>query len=121
MKTILVVDDEEAIRLLFQEELTEAGYRVVLAKDGPEALAQLERERPDCMTLDIKMPGMDGIDLLRQVRDRYRDLPIIICSAYGEFRRDFSAWASDAFLTKSSDLGELKSKIQELLEPRGPG
>lgn len=121
MKTILVVDDEEAIRLLFQEELTEAGYRVLVAKDGPEALAQLDRERPDCITLDIKMPGMDGIDLLRQIREHHRDLPIIICSAYGDFRRDFGAWASDAFITKSSDLSELKAKIQELLELRGAG
>lgn len=115
MKTILVVDDEEAIRLLYQEELEEAGYRVRVAADAQEALRLTQEARPDLMTVDIKMPGMDGIELLRRVREIHRDLPIIICSAYGDFRRDFGTWASDAYLTKSSDLSELKAKIRELL------
>ena len=115
MKTILVVDDEEAIRLLYQEELREAGYRVELASDGHSALGMVQRSRPDLMTIDIKMPGMDGIELLRQVREIHRDLPIIICTAYGDFKLDFGTWASDAYLTKSADLAELKAKIRELL------
>lgn len=115
MKRILVVDDEEAIRLLYREELQEAGYQVVLAADGDEALRMVQRDRPDLMTVDIKMPGMDGIELLRRVREIYRDLPIIICTAYGDFKLDFGTWASDAYLTKSADLAELKGKIHELL------
>ncbi len=115
MRTILVVDDEEAIRLLYQEELREAGYRVNVAASGEEALRMVHQARPDLMTIDIKMPGMDGIDLLRRVRELYRDLPIIICTAYGNFKLDFGTWASDAYLTKSADLTELKRKIQELL------
>lgn len=115
MRKILVVDDEEAIRLLYREELREAGYEVEVAADGLEALQMVRQARPDLMTIDIKMPGMDGIELLRCVREMYRDLPIIICTAYGEFRRDFSTWASDAYITKSADLGELKAKIRELL------
>jgi CheY-like chemotaxis protein len=115
MKRILVVDDEEAIRLLYKEELTEAGYHVDLAGDGLEALRKLEQARPDLMTIDLRMPGMDGIELLSRVRATYRDLPIIICTAYGDFKSDFGTWASDAFLTKSSDLQELKAKIGELL------
>jgi CheY-like chemotaxis protein len=115
MKRILVVDDEEAIRLLYREELEEAGYRVDVAADGYEALRMVQQSRPDLMTIDIKMPGMDGIELLRRVRETFRDLPIIICTAYGDFKLDFGTWASDAYLTKSADLAELKGKIHELL------
>jgi CheY-like chemotaxis protein len=116
MKRILVVDDEEAIRLLYQEELGEAGYKVDLAADGSEALRRIEQVRPDLMTIDLRMPGMDGIELIGRVRAMYRDLPIVICTAYGDFKSDFGTWASDAFLTKSADLQELKAKIHELLE-----
>jgi len=115
MKKILVVDDEEAIRLLYKEELTEAGYQVDVAKDGAEALGKLQQARPDLMTIDLRMPGMDGIELLSQVRALHRDLPIIISTAYGDLRREFGTWASDAYVTKSADLGELKTKIAELL------
>lgn len=119
MRHILVVDDEAAIRLLYQEELQEAGYQVTVAADGDEALRLVQQDRPDLMTVDIKMPGMDGIDLLRRVREIYRDLPIIICTAYGDFKYDFGTWASDAYLTKSADLAELKGKIRELLGAEG--
>jgi CheY-like chemotaxis protein len=115
MKRILVVDDEEAIRLLYREELAEAGYQVDLAADGIEALRMVEQSRPDLMTIDLRMPGMDGIELLAKVRAKHRDLPIIICSAYGDMKRDFGTWASDAFITKSADVQELKVKIGELL------
>jgi two-component system response regulator (stage 0 sporulation protein F) len=115
MKRILVVDDEEAIRELYREELVEAGYQVDVAPDGLRALEMVEQAPPDLMTIDIKMPGMDGIELLRRVRQIHRNLPIIICTAYGDFRRDFGTWASDAYLTKSADLAELKSRVQEFL------
>jgi CheY-like chemotaxis protein len=115
MKTILVVDDEEDIRLLYQEELSEAGYKVEVAADGSEALRRMHQSRPDLVTIDIKMPGMDGIELLRRVREIHRDLPIIICTAYGDFKLDFGTWASDAYLTKSADLAELKRQVRELL------
>lgn len=115
MKRILVVDDEEAIRMLYKEELSDSGYDVDCAVDGPDALRKVEQSRPDLMTVDIRMPGMDGIELLGRVRAIYRDLPIIICTAYGDFRSDFGTWASDAFLTKSADLRELKAKIREFL------
>ena len=84
MKKILVVDDEENIRFLYKEELEEEGFMVELAKNGEEALEKLPLFKPDLITLDIKMPGMGGIETLKRIRETERGLPIILCSAFGE-------------------------------------
>lgn len=117
MKRILVVDDEENIRLLYEEELAEEGYEVSVAASAEEALAQIEAHRPDLITLDIRMPGVDGIEFLRLLRERDRDLPVIIVTAYGEYKQDFSVWASDAYVVKSADLDELKAVVRKILLP----
>jgi CheY-like chemotaxis protein len=118
MKKILVVDDEENIRFLYKEELEEEGFAIELAKNGEEALEKLRLFRPDLITLDIKMPGMDGLETLKRIRETERDLPIVLCSAYGEYKQDFTTWASDAYVVKSADLTELKATIQKFLERR---
>jgi CheY-like chemotaxis protein len=115
MKKILIVDDEEGIRFLYKEELEEEGFRVELASNGKEALEKLPLFRPDLITLDIKMPVMDGIEALKRIREVERQLPIILCSAYGEYKQDFTTWASDAYVVKCADLTDLKSTIRRLL------
>ena len=118
MKKILVVDDEENIRFLYKEELEEEGFIVELAKSGEEALEKLALFRPDLITLDIRMPGIGGIEALKRIRELNRDLPIILCSAYGDYKQDFATWASDAYVVKSADLTELKSTIRRYLEEK---
>jgi DNA-binding response OmpR family regulator len=115
MKRIMIVDDEENIRFLYKEELEEEGFTVELAKNGQEALDKLPLFKPDLITLDIKMPGMDGIETLKLIRDRERRLPVIMCSAYGEYKQDLTTWASDAYVVKCADLTELKFTIRKLL------
>ncbi|UCD71358.1 MAG: response regulator [Syntrophobacterales bacterium] len=115
MKKILVVDDEENIRLLYKEELEEEGYTVDVAINGQEALDKMNTFKPDLITLDIKMPGMDGVETLRRIREVQRNLPVILCSAYGEYKQDLTTWASDAYVIKTSDLNELKGTIRILL------
>ncbi|MCH7645762.1 MAG: response regulator [Nitrospinae bacterium] len=117
MKRILVIDDEENIRLLYKEELADEGYEVSVAASAEEALVKIETERPDLITLDIRMPGVDGIEFLRLLRERDRDLPVIIVTAYGEYKQDFSVWASDAYVVKSADLDELKAMVRKVLLP----
>jgi len=115
MKKILVVDDEESIRYLYKEELEEEGFVVEVANDGEEALRKLSLFKPDLITLDIKMPGMNGIEALKRIRDLERQIPIIMCSAYGEYKQDLTTWASDAYIVKCADLTELKTTIRRLL------
>ena len=115
MKRILVVDDEESIRFLYKEELEEEGYVVECAKNGEEALEKIPVFKPDLISLDIKMPVMDGIEALKRIRETERQLPIILCSAYGEYKQDLTTWASDAYVVKCADLTNFKSMIRKLL------
>jgi CheY-like chemotaxis protein len=115
-KKILVVEDEEGLRLLYEEELESEGYEVLTARNGKEAIQQLEQGRPDLIILDIVMPVMDGMEALGRIVGKDRKIPIILNSSYPGYRQDFMSWAADAYVTKSTDLGELKDKIRKLLE-----
>ena len=115
MKKILVVDDEEYIRELYRDELVEEGYRVEMAGDGQEALAKMAAFHPDLVTLDVKMPGLDGIEVLRRIREKDASVPVLLVTAFGEFRQDFNTWASDAYIVKSHDTLELKTTVRKLL------
>ncbi len=115
MKKILLVDDEESIHLLYQEELEEEGYRIFSAFSGEEALEKLETLDADLVILDINMPGMSGLEALRQIKEINQSLPVILCSAYQEFKQDLSSWASDEYLVKSANLDELKAAVKRHL------
>lgn len=110
---ILIVDDDPAIRMLYKEELEDEGYEVVVASSGEEALQFFEQEDPDIVTLDILMPGMDGIQVLRHMKEKKPNLPVIMSTAY-DYRDDFAVWASEAYIVKSADLGQLKETIKKL-------
>ncbi len=118
-KKILIVDDEEPLRFLYEEELKEEGYEVLTACNGREALLQLNSGKPDLIVLDIVMPVMDGMEALGRIVGKEGKIPIILNTSYPEYRQDFMSWAADAYVMKSADLGELKAKICELLgKPR---
>jgi CheY-like chemotaxis protein len=118
VKKILLVEDDESQRQLYHDELTEVGYEVRLAANGQEALDQLEKYRPDLIILDIVMPVMDGMEALGRIIRKYRDVPIVLNTAYSRYRDDFMSWAADAYVLKSADLTELKDKVREILEGR---
>ncbi|MBF0467125.1 MAG: response regulator [Nitrospirae bacterium] len=111
---VLIVDDDQHLRMLYQAELEDEQYEVFIASSGKEALEFFEKETPDIVTLDILMPGMDGIEVLRRMKEKKPNLPVIMSTAY-DYRDDFSVWASDAYVVKSADLTELKSTIKTLL------
>lgn len=111
---ILVVDDEKNILKLYKAEFEDEGYTVVSANSGTEALEVFSRENPDIVTLDILMPDMDGIHVLRLMKEKNPQTPIIMLTAY-DYRDDFSVWVADAYVVKSSDLTGLKNTIAQLL------
>ncbi|MDH5639158.1 MAG: response regulator [Nitrospinota bacterium] len=116
MTRVLVVDDEEHIRLLYSEELKDEGYEVDTAKDARDAAKKIEEFKPHVITLDIRMPGTDGIEFLRKFREKDKSTPVILCTAYSDYKQDFRVWASEAYVVKSSDLTPLKEAIREVLE-----
>ena len=118
MAKILIVDDEEHIRYLYSEELSEAGYEVMTADSGHMLLERIEAEKPDLVVLDIKMLDYNGLDLLQDIRNRFYDLPVVLCTAYDTFKEDMKSIAADSYVIKSFDLTELKKSIAMALEAR---
>jgi CheY-like chemotaxis protein len=115
MKKILLVDDDKHVQQLLREELEDDGYRVSTASNGKEALSLLNRlEKPDLVIMDLRMPEINGLDTIDHIiKLKYR-IPMIIFSAYGNYKNDPLAMAADAYVVKSSDMSELKTKVQEL-------
>lgn len=118
MAKLLVVEDEKNLRSLYESELRADGHDVVLASDGQDALTLLERENPDLIVLDIRMPGLDGLETMARMLSRDNKLPVILNTAYSSYRDSFLSWSADAYVVKSSDLTELKTKIREVLAGR---
>lgn len=115
MSRVLVVDDDESLRLLYTSELTDEGYEVEAVSSGKEALDYLDRSKPDVVILDIKMDGMDGLAVLDEIMKRDKTIPVVLNTAYSNFKSDFSTWSADAYIVKSSDLSELKTTIKQVL------
>ncbi|HSV97928.1 MAG TPA: response regulator [Spirochaetota bacterium] len=115
MRKILVVEDEQHQRELYTMELQDEGYEVDQAANGREAVDKVKANKYDLVVLDIRMPEMDGIEALGKILSRDKKIPIIIYTAYSNYKSNFMTWTADAYITKSSNLDELKGKIQEIL------
>lgn len=114
-KRILVVEDEPYMRLLITEELSDSGYDVDEAENGEEALRKFQERHYDLVTVDIEMPGMNGLELAGKLREIRRDVRLVILTAYSHYKSDMASWAADAYVVKSSDLTELKEVISRLI------
>jgi two-component system response regulator (stage 0 sporulation protein F) len=115
MKTILIVDDEPHILELYQKELGDEGYEIRAATDGEEALTIAKNEDISLVVLDIKMDKKDGLSTLVELKRAKKDLPVILNSAYSTYKSNFQSWLADDYVVKSSNLDELKNKIEGLL------
>jgi len=121
--TILVVDDEKDIRDLFQDVLVQEGYQVFTATNGAEAISLGKRNRLDLALVDIKMPGMDGIEVFQKLKKVKKDMEAIILTGYGTLKTAKEAMRLGAYdyLTKPFDLGLVKNIIREALERKKEG
>ncbi len=115
MQTILVVDDDDPIRRLIELELKDDGYQVLTASNAQDALKLVQTESIDLVILDIRMPGMDGLEALPRILGLKEGLKVILNTAYSQYQESFMSWAADAYIIKSADLTELKAKVKELL------
>ena len=121
MIRILCVDDDLALLRLYRDELAEEGYGVILAKDGKEAVKKFDEQKPDLVIMDIRMPQMDGIETLNVILGKDRQVPVILNTAYVQYKENFMTWGAEAYVIKSSDLTELKEKIRDVLSQRKKG
>jgi CheY-like chemotaxis protein len=115
MATILVVEDDQNQRLLYEQELKLEGHEVVTASDGKDALGKIQEQLPDLIIMDINMPKMDGIETMGKILGKNKEIPVIINTAYSNYKDNFMSWAADAYIVKSSDLVELKNTVKEVL------
>ena len=117
---ILVADDEQEIRSLLDEFLKEEGYDVFLAADGNQALQLAETENPQAIILDIKMPGLDGIEVCKRLKEseQTRYIPIIIITGFADNKLDALDMGADDFVNKPFDMVELSIRVRSVLRIR---
>src|SRR5574341_539574 len=117
-KRILVVDDEESVRWALRKAMEGAGYRVDLAGDGPAGLAAASDPGVELVLLDVRLPGQDGLELLREVRKRRPDLPVIMMTAYGTLQVAVEAMKLGAYdyIGKPFDMDEVLLVVEKALE-----
>ena len=119
-KKVLVVDDEHQIRDLLNEFLTGEEYEVILASNGQKAIELAERENPDVILLDIRMPGIDGIEICKRLKaePETQFIPVIIITGYVDNRMVAIEAGADDFINKPIDLTELAVRVRSILRIR---
>ena len=118
MKRILVVDDDQNLRLIMQKSLESCGYEVRQARDGELAMEMLRKEAMDLLITDLSMPGISGIELLRQAREHDPSLGCLVITAFGTVEKAVTAMKEGAFdfITKPFSLAHLESRIERYFE-----
>lgn len=119
-RSILIVDDDESLRRVTQVQLAQAGYRASTAASGEDALRTLARNPVDMVITDLQMPGMSGLDLLKQIRAEYPEMAVLMVTAFGTVETAVEAMKTGAYdyVTKPVHLDELKLVISRALEHR---
>lgn len=122
-QTILLVEDDEDIATLLRLNLQDEGYQIVHEADGGQALARLETQVWDAVILDLMLPGVDGLEICRRIRQMTRYLPVIIISARtSEMHRVLGTeMGADDYLAKPFSLLELIARVKALFRRRGDG
>ena len=118
MKHILIVDDQRGIRLLLEEVFKQVGMKTVLASNGREALEIVQKRQPDCILLDMKMPGMNGVEVLREVRNLFPQVLVMMMTAYSEIEliEEAENLGIDQHFTKPFDIFEVRDTVLRRLD-----
>ena len=120
LKPLLIVEDEDILRESLQDWLTEGGYQAEVAKDGEQALEIIDKHDFSLMLLDLRLPGKNGIEVLREARAKRPQLKVIIITAYPSVETAVQAMKEGAvdYLPKPMDLDELEKIIRGTLMPK---
>ena len=120
MNSILIVDDQAGIRLLLNEVFQSEGLTTYIASNGAEALQIFKEKQIDCILLDVKMPGMDGIEILNEIRKTNEYIPVYMMTAYGEQELIDSAIKLniEKFFTKPFNIFEVRDSVLNLLQQK---
>jgi len=120
-KRVLVVDDDQSIQRVLVQTLQLEGYEVATASDGVEALESLQGQLPDVVILDVMMPKLDGLDVLKRMRadERTHTVPVILLTARSSQEDIWEGWQSgvDYYMTKPFDVEELLRFLSHVLNP----
>ena len=116
--TVLVVDDDSDIREILKDRLESSGYRVLVAPSGKEGLELVEKQSPQMVLLDIEMPGMSGLEVLKEIRRREIDVTVVMITAYGTIERAVQAMKEGAydFIPKPFEPEHITLVVQKALE-----
>lgn len=113
VEKILIVDDEEHIRSLMESYLTKQGFTTYLAQNGKEAFEIITTKKPDLIFLDIQLPGMDGVEILKEVKKKYPDIAVIMISgnATEEIAKETLEIGAFEYINKPVDLDKVSEVI----------
>lgn len=120
VEKILVADDEQEIRDLLGSFLKSQGYEVVLASDGNQALQLAEKENPDAMILDVRMPGLDGLEVCKRLKEheQTRLIPVIFITGFEDNKMEALNIGGDDFVNKPFDMAEISIRVRSVLRIR---
>jgi two-component system phosphate regulon response regulator PhoB len=119
-KAILVVEDEISLRSALSDKLNNEGFEVIIAKNGLEGIQEIKKKKPDLILLDVVMPIMDGLSMLREIKndDKTKNIPVVILSNLGDQRDILKAMEHEAFdylvksdVTLEAIVAKIKSKL----------
>ena len=115
--SILVVDDEDALRTVLSSELTNEGYDVRTAADGDEAITELDKAKYDLVLLDIKMPRMNGFEVLKYIREKHGKTKVVMLTGFADLKNAIESkkLGADDFVSKPYDLVDLLTTIERVL------
>ena len=117
VETVLVVEDEKDVRDLLQSFLNATGYQVIMASSGEEAIELAKSESPNAIVLDVKMPGINGVETCRRLRaeEQTRYIPIIMATAFGTTEKEAADAGADDLIKKPFELTDLAVRVKSLL------
>ena len=117
MAKVLVIDDSEFVREFISDSLTDAGYEVLQAVDGTSGLESVKLHQPDCILLDVLMPDIDGLEVLKKIRTESIETPVLLMTGDdpGWVRRKCEEFGANGFLSKALYADKIVESVEEVI------